>query len=292
LGGNDHDYSAALLLDEEGMAGVASTTRSSDYPFTEGAFDVSYNASDDVCIAMLSQNGNELIFSTYIGGSGYDISKALASDGVNGLVITGTTGSDDFPTTDGAYDRSFNASQAYECFIAKLNSEGNQLIFGTFLGGEDSDAPDAIIANGIENVIVAGSTDSYDFPTTEGGFDRSYNGFSDAFVAKMNLVNLTIGEESTRQTIPSDYFLADAFPNPFNSTTTIRFGLPVAGEVSLSVWDLSGKKVVDLLTGWKPVLPAGYYEAVWDAGVVPAGVYLVRMHAGTEVVTRKVVLVR
>ncbi len=92
-----------------------------------------------------------------------------------------------------------------------------------------------------------------------------------------------------QSTIPEHYFLADPFPNPFNSTTTIRFGLPVAGEVDLVVRDLSGRSVAVLAGGR---YEAGYHEVIWDAGAVPAGVYLVELRTDGGKISKKVTLIK
>lgn len=94
--------------------------------------------------------------------------------------------------------------------------------------------------------------------------------------------------ESDPATITA-YALGEAYPNPFNSETKIRFDLPVQVRVSIKVYDLSGRIVVTLVDG---EMPQGRQSAVWTASGETAGVYLLRMEAGGFVATRKVVLVR
>ncbi len=89
--------------------------------------------------------------------------------------------------------------------------------------------------------------------------------------------------------LPMEYALDLPFPNPFNSTTTIGYSLPVAGNVSLAVYDLSGREVARLADGVKA---AGRYEAVWMADGMASGVYMVCLDAGGVTIRAKVVLVR
>ncbi len=89
--------------------------------------------------------------------------------------------------------------------------------------------------------------------------------------------------------IPSKYSLHAASPNPFNSSTTLRFDLPEASVVSLSVFDLQGR-LVEILAGGKH--EAGIYRASWNADDAPAGVYLCKMEAGQFSATRKLLLVK
>lgn len=93
----------------------------------------------------------------------------------------------------------------------------------------------------------------------------------------------------THDPIPSDYYLSQASPNPFNSSTRLSFGLPEATHVTIGVYDMSGRLVARLVDA---ELEAGHHMAVWDAVSVPDGVYLVRMEATDFNVVRKAVLMR
>ena len=90
-------------------------------------------------------------------------------------------------------------------------------------------------------------------------------------------------------TTPTKLALYPPAPNPFNSTTTIGYSLPAAGNVSLTVYDLSGREVARLAAGVKA---AGTHEAVWVADGVSSGVYVVKLVAGGRALMSKVVLVR
>ncbi len=88
--------------------------------------------------------------------------------------------------------------------------------------------------------------------------------------------------------------LAQNYPNPFNPVTTIKFGLPENSMVKLSVYNLPGQKVRELVRGTKA---AGYYEAVWDgknaAGqLVSSGLYVYRLETKTGVKAMKMLLIK
>jgi hypothetical protein len=102
--------------------------------------------------------------------------------------VAGWTGSDDFPTTPGAYDRSHNGD--WDAFISKLNSDLTKLLASTFLGGSNGEGAYAIAIDSSGNVYVTGNTSSSDFPTTPGAYDTSYNDDVDVFVSKLD-ANLT-----------------------------------------------------------------------------------------------------
>jgi hypothetical protein len=75
-------------------------------------------------------------------------------------------------------------------------------------------------------------------------------------------------------------------PNPFTRSTTIRFRLPAAGPVRLDVFDLSGRRVADLLDGARG---AGEQSVAWQPGALPSGVYYLRLEAAGRVATRRCV---
>ncbi|MDP8208965.1 MAG: T9SS type A sorting domain-containing protein [Candidatus Electryonea clarkiae] len=89
--------------------------------------------------------------------------------------------------------------------------------------------------------------------------------------------------------VPSDYYLSAPFPNPFNSTARISYGLPVAGYMSLEVYNLVGQRVYTLVEGYKT---PGAYSSNFSAGHLPSGMYFVRLKAANLNVNQKVVLVR
>ncbi|HEX7343498.1 MAG TPA: FG-GAP-like repeat-containing protein, partial [bacterium] len=78
-------------------------------------------------------------------------------------------------------------------------------------------------------------------------------------------------------------------PNPANPLTVIRCQLPVASNISLEVFDISGRKLVELASGFH--LP-GEYRYVWDAGNRAAGMYVVRLKTGRETVGKKLVILK
>lgn len=89
--------------------------------------------------------------------------------------------------------------------------------------------------------------------------------------------------------IPQQFALAQNFPNPFNPGTTIRFELPEAANVNLSVFNLLGEKVAEVLNR---ELPAGTHQTTWDAGNLPGGVYFYQLQTPKFTATRKMILLK
>ena len=89
--------------------------------------------------------------------------------------------------------------------------------------------------------------------------------------------------------LPQTFALMPAFPNPFNSSTTINCSIPLASDVSLKMYDLSGQFVSKLFSGRKT---AGNFSILWEALDCPAGVYFCQMQAGSFIETRKLILMK
>jgi hypothetical protein len=87
----------------------------------------------------------------------------------------------------------------------------------------------------------------------------------------------------------SSFILVQNYPNPFNPWTTIRYGLPQRSQMTLTVFNMLGQQVVQLVNG---EMEAGYHEAKFDGSGLSSGLYFYRMQAGTYVETKKLILAK
>jgi hypothetical protein len=131
-----------------------------------------------------------LLYSTFLGGSSNDFVRALALDATGGAIVAGDTLSSDFPTTSGAYDTTSNGGR--DAFVARLSPSGDTLVYSTYLGGGSDDLATALALDATGGATVTGYTSSSGFPTTSGAFDTSFNGVSDAFVARLSSTGSTL----------------------------------------------------------------------------------------------------
>lgn len=213
LGGGNTDFAEAIAVDREGRATVIGDTLSPDFPTTPGAFDGNYNGgsfpSGDVFVAQLNAAGNDLEYATFIGGGDSDLGFDGALDGSGNVYVTGWTASADFPTTNGAFDVTFNGDE--DAYVLKLNTFGG-LTYSTYLGGS-SGLPDPddeelewvpsgfdggygldVSSSGV--VTVVGASQTPDFPVTPAAFDRDNDDYcsdirfiypcADGFIARLN----------------------------------------------------------------------------------------------------------
>lgn len=98
-----------------------------------------------------------------------------------------------------------------------------------------------------------------------------------------------VGVESETTEFPKDYILKQNYPNPFNPSTTIEYELKQRGFVRLSVYDLSGKEIEQLVNENKPV---GNYKAKFTGNSLPSGVYFYRLEINNFVETKRMILVK
>ena len=186
IGGSGAEEGLGLAVDSSGNAFVAGRTQSTNYPTTAGAFDTSANGGEEVFVTKLNPTGSALVYSTYLGGSGSDQSRALSIDVAGNAFIVGNTSSSSFPTTAGAFDTSINGST--DAFVTQLNAAGSALIYSTFLGGSSGETGLAIAVDTSGDAVVTGYTSpgTPNFPTTAGAFDETHNGSFDLYVTKLN----------------------------------------------------------------------------------------------------------
>jgi hypothetical protein len=184
LGGSTMDLLGMVTVGPDDSVYATGATESSDFPVTPGAFDVMLEGMADAFIAKLNSTGSDLIWATYLGGTGYDNCRTIILDNSGDVYVAGGTDSLDFPVTPGAFDTTYNG--LFDAFIAKLNSTGNNILWATYLGGGDNDPEVTIALNVAGDVIVAGMTWSADFPVTPGAFDTTLGGIFDGYLARLN----------------------------------------------------------------------------------------------------------
>src|SRR5947208_1601117 len=125
-----------------------------------------------------------LLYSTYLGGSGFEVCYDVAIDATGNAYVAGSTTLTDFPTTTGAVQTASGGSA--DAIVAKVDPTGSGLIYSTYLGGAAADEGYGIAVDGAGNAYVTGYTSSTNFPTTAGAFRTSFSGNIDAFVTKVN----------------------------------------------------------------------------------------------------------
>lgn len=185
LGGTGRDFALGVAVDGGGSAFVVGGTSSRDFPTTEQAFQRAHGIGRvgglNAFIAKVSQGGDSLVYSTFLGGTGDDTGHGISVDLLGNAYLAGETSSLDFPTTPGSF-QPFPANGT-EAFVTELDSEGRDLVYSSFLGGNYGEQAYSIAIDSSGNAYVAGVTYSTDFPTTPDAFQPAYHGNGDAFLS-------------------------------------------------------------------------------------------------------------
>jgi gliding motility-associated-like protein len=192
-------------------AGIATfaTFPNGRYPATPGAFQQVFNGGKgewpqaffpcDIAISKYTPDGGNLMFATYLGGSRNDYPHSLVTDSNNELIVFGTTLSNNFPVKTGCYDVSFNDS--FDIIVTKFSADGTQLIGSTYVGGSLADGINVadslrmnyadefrgeVIVDKFNDIIVATSTSSSNFPITASAAQSLKSGVQDGCIFKLD----------------------------------------------------------------------------------------------------------
>jgi len=133
-------------------------------------------------------NPDDLLYGTYLGGSGDEMAWGVAVDGSGNAYVTGWTDSEaGFPTTPGAFEAVPQGDKdAFVLKINPMNPAESQLVYGAYLGGSEEEMGWGIAVDGAGSAYLIGTTESDDFPATDGALATTYRGGpSDVFVAKV-----------------------------------------------------------------------------------------------------------
>jgi hypothetical protein len=239
-----------IILDRLGNPIIASSTLSSNFPVTAGAFQTTYGGNQDGVIVKYNTDLTAVLFSTFIGGSGVDAAYSMKLGGVGGLVICGGTTSNNFPVTSGAYQTSFQGGSA-DGWVARLDNSGSSLTHSTYIGTPDYDQVFMVETDDNHDVYITGQTRGA-FPVSPGVYS---NPGSAQFMGKMDFAlsgfdySTVFGSGVNRVNIRPTAFLVDKCSNvyisgwggqtnsSFNSAVLNTFGLPVTPDATQSSTD-------------------------------------------------------
>lgn len=268
----------AIVLDPEGNAYITGSACSYDFPTTPGAGGYS-GAEDDAYLLVLDPSGT-VRYSTLFGGSGMDEGYAIFRDETGLLYLTGYTESHDFPTSEGSFDATYNGQR--DAFVAKFDPVRNTFNYSTYLGGGDDvlfgesiwvynvpcdascgDLGFSLAVDASGNATVVGSTNSLDFPTTDGARNTRFLGRIDAFMIRIDFL-----PEPNRA--PVAYFQAQAATDNLSVVVDASNSADAEDRDELLEvrWDWEDDGIWD--TGWSPGKVAWHEYAI-------AGTYTIRL---------------
>jgi hypothetical protein len=238
LGGTGDDNGTAIAVDSSGNAYVTGFTTSINFPAASSSPIQSVLAGNgDAFVVKINAAGSDLIYSTYLGGSGGALARGIALDSSRNAYVTGVTGSANFPGASSSPIQS-TLGGSFDAFVAKVNAAGSALIYSTYLGGSGTDDGFGIAVDSSGNAYVTGVTGSANFPGASSSPIQSSLGsgfFFDAFVAKI-ASNVPFSSFTATLDIlagpPPSFDLNAAFTlgagsngiNPLTETVTLQVG--------------------------------------------------------------------
>ena len=181
-GGFKDDRAWTLDVDSSYNYYITGVTFSDDLPVTDDAFQSEPSDLSSFYIAVLDYNGLTLNYSTYFGASDEEYALGIGIDSHGGIIVTGETRSEDFPTTEGAYHRTPEGKT--DVFVLRI-SEDRELDFCTRIAGNATDRVWDCRVDPDDNVILVGRVSSQDFPTVNAP-QPTKAGQADAFVLRLS----------------------------------------------------------------------------------------------------------
>ncbi|HVG22897.1 MAG TPA: SBBP repeat-containing protein [Thermoanaerobaculia bacterium] len=193
LGGSAADFGDDIVVDAAGNAYLSGSTFSVNFP-TANAVQAINGGGNDAFAAKLNASGTALVYSTYLGGSGFDAAYAVAVDSARRAHLAGGTDSPNFPTANPLQAANAGASDAFTTTLGA----GGVILESTYLGGSATDAALAVAVDAAGNTYLGGVTQSANFPTAN-PLQAALAGAADAFVAKLVATgaDLTIAKTAT-----------------------------------------------------------------------------------------------
>ncbi len=229
LGGNGADVGDSLALDSTGNLYVTGYTSSTNFR-TVSAIQSAPGGNGDAFVSKVNAAGSALVYSTYLGGTGYDEGFGIAVDASNNAYVTGATRSFNFPTTSPLQAFMGNSKCAddgsvdsCDTFVSKVNAAGSALVYSTYLGGNGPDIGFGIAVDAAGNAYVSGRTASSNFPTVN-PLQSALGGVDDAFVSKLNAAGSAL--------IYSTYLGGNNYEDGFDITVDASGNAYVVGSTS------------------------------------------------------------
>lgn len=207
FGGSKEDGAYSVAFDQDFNIYLTGFTESTDLDVSENAYDKILNydfnlaGNSDAFLAKFNSTGNSLIYSTYFGGSSAERSYSVNIDDNNFAYIAGTTNSSDMELRGKSVDSTIaGLEKTSDAFIAKINPDGSDLSYSTYLGGSFNEVARAISINNDDfSFVVTGMTNSTDFQTYGNNIDSTYNDTlkADIFISRIlpSFIHFSLGDD-------------------------------------------------------------------------------------------------
>lgn len=206
IGGSDKDTGKTMHVDANGYAYIAGNTKSTDMP--SAGYISRYAPTYNLLVLKLNPAGDALEYCCVFGGEGMEEFRGITVDSGGNCIAVGGSHSPDLPTTPGSHQPVYNDppedtpevagsfTKGEDCVIAKINPDGTDFVFLTWLGGHGFEKAWGVVTDSADDIYLTGHVEALDFPVTDGAFQKEHGGGiprsedqygpKDAFVAKLS----------------------------------------------------------------------------------------------------------
>lgn len=178
LGGTQSESTHGFSMGPNGEVAIAGATNSVDFPTTPGALSATFGGGPgfptDAFVAVLDSTGSQLLYGTYLGGTGNEHAYGVVSDSIGHVTVAGMTCSTNFPVTPGAFDTTLGGCDAFVTTLDPTQTGPTQLVASTFLGGGIvGDEARGLFVTSSGSYVVFGFAEN-GFPVTAGAYDTEW----------------------------------------------------------------------------------------------------------------------
>jgi alkaline phosphatase len=265
-GGSGHDNFPLLARDSNQNLWISSSTTSSNLPVTPDAIRSSliggngwsfggYLSAVDLYLAKFSADGSQLLYSSYLGGSKSEYVGGIVLDSYDNLIISGSTGSNDFPITSDAFDDSYNGGNldpdfAGDIFVTKITSDGSEILYSTFFGGSDYyEFIRDMTIDSQDRIYLTGWTGSADFPLHASALDSVHDGIASYSGDGGEAFLSVLSTDSEQQLVYSTFIGGQGGDEGFSVMVDDLNNIYIAGRTSSSDFPTTANVVDETLSG-------------------------------------------
>lgn len=176
-----------MVLDAAGGIYIASSSESGSFPsaWFSNAFQAQRAGGLDGLVAKVKNDGSQVVWATFIGGSGDEAGEpSIRLDNAGNVFALYSTQSVDAPVPNG-FDNTLGGIR--DLYLVKFSPDGHRLLFGTYLGGSSNEDVETheLAMDPLGNPVVGNNTDSPDYPVTPGGYQRTLAGGHDGLITRI-----------------------------------------------------------------------------------------------------------
>lgn len=267
------DSMVSIDINDLGEVYFVSESASPAIACSENAFFKNLLGERDLVIGKINENGDSLLYLSYFGGKSNDKQNNIHYFGNEKVVIAGITKSSDFPVSNILEDKTVSSS---DITISLLDIDNKEILYSNFIGGSvDEEIWNSTLVND-STIFVSGTTKSTDFPVSSDAFTKTFQGVTDAVVARFELK--TDQPTSINTGIKSNKI--NVYPNPTKGTVNLHFNNGPAQESFVEIYNLEGNLLFSKLLN---------YNETIDLTDFPKGIYVLKSIVGDIVYNEKIV---